>query len=197
MKNLRMLLYVTLIMLVVISCDKNDDTSPSVIYQEETPLPGFLDASGFNADVNTASSAAYQECGLSFKPLEYGTINAITIKLPVNPSRIRVTIWDKATGSLLVTARIPLILDYVSGTTYEVAITPFALTKNKEYVISMSTQNWTTRQRIGATDANYPITVGNVQFINFVSNLGQDLIMPSNINLSYVAGDLGFKFKRI
>lgn len=192
-----MLLYVTLIMLVVISCDKNDDTSPSVIYQEETPLPGFLDASGFNADVNTASSAAYQECGLSFKPLEYGTINAITIKLPVNPSRIRVTIWDKATGSLLVTARIPLILDYVSGTTYEVAITPFALTKNKEYVISMSTQNWTTRQRIGATDANYPITVGNVQFINFVSNLGQDLIMPSNINLSYVAGDLGFKFKRI
>ncbi len=192
-----MLLYVTLIMLVVISCSKNDDTSPSVVYQEEIPLPGFLDASGFNADVNTASSAAYQECGLSFKPLEYGTINAITIKLPVNPGRIRVTVWDKATGSLLVTARIPLILDYVSGTTYEVAITPFALTKNKEYVISMSTQNWTTRQRIGATDANYPITVGNVQFINFVSNLGQDLIMPSNINLSYVAGDLGFKFKRI
>lgn len=199
MKNLTTTtLLLTLIVFFTISCSKNDDnqTAP-VVFNEENPLPGFLDASGFNADVNTASSAAYQELGFTFKPLEFGTINAITVKLPVIPNRTRVTIWDKVTGSLLVTARIPLILDYVPNTTYEVAITPFALTKNKEYVVSMSTQNWTTRQRIGATDANYPITVGSIQFINFVSSVGQDQIMPTNINLSYVGGDLGFKFKRI
>lgn len=199
MKNLATItLLLTLIVFFTNSCSNNDNnqTAP-IVFNEENPLPSFLDASGFNSNVNAATSSTYQELGLTFKPLEFGTINAITVKLPVNPSRTRVTIWDKATGSLLVTARIPLILDYIPNTTYEVTITPFALTKNKEYVVSMSTQNWTTRQRIGATDANYPITVGSIQFLNFVASVGQDHIMPTNVNLSYIGGDLGFKFKRI
>lgn len=181
------------------SCSKNDDAqiAPANVFEEEIPLPNFLTTSGFTADVNTASDAAYMEAGLTFKPLEFGTINSITVKLPVNPSQIRVTIWDKATGNALVTARIPLIFDYVPNNTYEVLITPYALTKNKEYIISMSTQNWVARQRTGATDANYPFTIGSIQFLNHVSAIGQNHIMPSTASLSYIAGDLGFKFKRI
>ena len=180
--------------IVFLSCSKTEETAS---FEEEVPLPDFLTTAGFNADVNTASNTSYLEAGLTFKPLEFGTIKAITVKLPVNPSRIRVTLWDKATGNALVTARIPLVLDYVAGTTYEVAITPYALTKNKEYIISMNTENWVTRQRAGATDADYPITIGTIQFINHVSSVGQNQVIPSTISLSYIAGDIGFKFQRI
>ena len=109
-------------------------------------------------------------------------------------------VWDKATGAIIISARIPLLFsgEYVPNSDYVLPITPFALTENKEYIISMNTENWFLRGRTGsATNPVFPSTIGNIQFLDFVYNLGSARVMPTTpvVNLFY--GDLGFKFQRL
>ena len=61
----------------------------------------------------------------------------------------------------------------------------------------MNVNNWYLRKR-GTTDAPYPFTVGSIQVLNYVeSPTGTAQIMPTDLYLDYVVGDLGFKFKRL
>ena len=185
----------------MLSCSKDDSAKPTLptVFQEENPLPVFLTNSGFTDVVPMLNRSAY-ELGYVFKPLEFGTINSITIKLPVNPARTLITVWDKSAGAIIITARIPLLFsgEYDPNSDYVLPITPFALTKNKEYIISMNTENWFLRGRTAsATNPIYPSTVGNIQFLDFVYNLGSARVMPTTPVLNLFYGDLGFKFKRI
>ena len=62
----------------------------------------------------------------------------------------------------------------------------------------MNTENWFLRGRTGsATNPVYPSTVGNIQFLDFVYNVGAASVMPITPRVNLFYGDLGFKFQRI
>ena len=61
--------------------------------------------------------------------------------------------------------------------------------------MSMNTENWFLRGRTSsATNQVFPLTIGNIQFLDFVYNEGSAKVIPTTpiVNLFY--GDLGFNF---
>jgi hypothetical protein len=186
--------------LILISCkkDKTQTTLTTPVSTEETPMPTFYQLGGFNTSITPTFFQPDFEVGYAFKPIEYGVLNAITIKLPYDFNRNRITLWDRATGTILSTWRIPISFDPTADKEYIMPLTtPLALTKNKEYILSININSWYLRQR-GATDAPYPFTIGSIQIINYLeSPTGPNQIMPTQIYSNYVAGDLGFKFQRL
>lgn len=184
----------------IIGCSKDESpiAAPTpVAFRDEMPIPTFYANAGFNNVASLLGQPPF-EVGLTFKPLEYGVIKAITIKLPAF-NRNRITLWDKATGTALLTWRVPILSsDVVNGMEYVVPLdTPFALTKNKEYILSMNADNFYMRSN-GGPDRPYPYNVGSVQILNYIeSPTGLAQVMPSIIFGNYVTGDLGFKFQRI
>jgi hypothetical protein len=187
-----------LLLISFFSCSKDDSSETLVGFQEELPFPTFYANAGFNTSIIPWFSQPPFEVGFTFKPLEYGVVKAITIKLPANFNRNRITLWDKATGTALLTWRIPILTTPAAGIEYVIPLeTPFALTKNKEYILSINVENWYMRQR-GGPDAPYPFTVGSIQILNYIeSPTSPDQIMPTIVQGNYVVGDLGFKFQRI
>jgi len=182
------------------SCSKEKEITQTgpLGYKEEISVPDFYKMAGFDSIVTPTLFQPDFEVGLTFMPLEYGTLNAITIKLPSNFNRNRITLWDKQTGAVIQTWRVPILSNATAGIEYVIPLTtPYALTKNKEYILSMNVNNWYLRKR-GTTDAPYPFTVGSIQVLNYVeSPTGTAQIMPTDLYLNYVVGDLGFKFKRL
>lgn len=193
--------FIISILFFTASCSK-DDAMPTTIpigFQDEMPITTFY-TNIFNDRITPTLSQPAQEYGITFKPIEYGVIKAFTIKLPVNPSRTRFTLWDKATGNKLLTQFIPLLFG-ASGANVEYVLileTPFALTKNKEYILSVNTTDWYFREN-QATPAIYPYNYGSIQVTSYCfSAPGSAQVMPTNLFLgNHIFGDLGFKFQRI
>lgn len=197
MKKLQLTLLFSIISFI--SCSKEDTPgTPAVVgFQDEVPVPAFYTNAGFNNVAPWLGQPPF-EVGLTFKPLEYGVIKAITIKLPAF-NRNRITLWDTASGTALFTWRVPILSsNVVNGTEYVIPLdTPFALTKNKEYILSMNADNFYMRGN-GGPDKPYPFTVGSIQVLNYIeSPTGLAQVMPTIVWGNYVVGDLGFKFQRI
>ena len=186
----------TAVIISTTSCSKSDPTpepvSP-VLAPLQDPLAGYLTASGFSQkNVDNVNNDDY-EFGYSFIPLVSGKMTAIVAKLPASRLAMRVTIWDKVTTAILTTETID-----VATANVEVIkqITALDLVKDKEYFISMNSNDWYKRTRINNSSVTYPFTVGDIKITSYAFGNGTSQTMPIASQISYYAGDCSFKFQK-
>jgi hypothetical protein len=143
------------IVFFITSCSKDDDepVPKPMIYMDENPLEKYHEKAGFTTVTNFINSGSY-EFGLVFSPNVKGKIKSITVKLPdVNPS-LKVTIWDYAAKTVLVTENIN-----VTGSNILITknITELALEKDKKYVITMNSNDWYKKAKPDNSNTVYPM----------------------------------------
>lgn len=187
------LLATTILSVSVISACKKKNNEPPVT-EPQNPLAGYLAATGFNQKKdNFINAPSSYEFGLSFKPLVNGKLTEIVVKIPdINPS-LRVTIWDKATATIL---RTELIAVTSSDTEIIKLISPLDLVKDKDYFISFNSSDYYNRSKTDNSASTYPVTVGDIVITSYAFRTGTAQIMPTNVQTTYYAGDLSFKFQK-
>jgi Domain of unknown function (DUF4082) len=197
MKQLKTLLVIAFIAILT-ACSKDDDTKTQVAdVAEENPLAGFLATTKFNqavTPITNNSQSGYNEMGIKFSPIVNGTINAITIKNPAVNETIRVTIWNDNTNDVIFST----IVNAVEANKEVVkTISPIAISKDMNYVITMNTNDWYIREATNGAEANYPISVGNIKILGYGSNAGTGQVKPTNYNTkTFYSGDVCFNFKK-
>lgn len=195
MKNLAKKIIVVLALATVLSsCSKDDNPTPS--YTEENFMSGFLTNSGFSALTDNSVNNGDYEFGLEFTPLVKGKITFLKIKLPEANNALRITIWDKSTATPSV-----IRTETVNVTTIDAEqgfdISDLELQANKQYAITMNSNDWYNHRRTGNTEATYPITSGNIRIDNYKWISGTTQMYPTNVATTYYAGDLSFNFIQI
>ena len=180
--------------LFAISCSKDEESAPVIIYPEENPLNGYLETSGYNQDqVSSIDNPSIIEAGFSFKPVFNGKLNAIKAWIPASNNALRVTIWDNET-------QIPIRTEIVNVTSANVpavkTIEPLFLLKNKEYTITMNSNDYYIKTKTDGTAANYPITVGNIVITSYREGYGSTQTFPQGTQPDYYNGNCSFSFQR-
>lgn len=169
--------------------DCGGDCTPCKV--EENFFDDYLISTGFNQNVSNFINSGDYEFGLEFRPIVDGYITSLRIQLPdTNPS-LRVTIWDKAAGTIIKTEIVNVA---AANTIYNVDIVDLLMVKDKEYTITMNSNDWYNRNRNDGSAATYPFTIGNIQIINYLWNSGTAQNYPLNYDVSYFAGDISFNF---
>lgn len=191
MKQFAKLTIAALLLCSFASCkkDKKEKTFP-----EENPLEKYYSLSGFSVKSNFVNFGWY-ESSLAFSPLVKGEIKALTIKLPDANPALKVTIWDYDTKTALRTETVEVT---TANTQILKSIAPLSLEKDKKYIISMNSNDWYNMQKPDRSNASYPITAGNIKFIEYrwVSAISGTPKSPTNVSLDYNAGDLSFVFQQ-
>ncbi len=176
----------------IIGCSKDDNDSQSpAVAAEENPLQKYITESGFSTTTNFVNSGNY-EFGMRFKPTTNGTINKIFVKIPDSQTNVRVTIWDVTEGIIYRTEKIASV---TSGVEASKTISPLALVKDKEYMITYNTNDWYKRNKADNSAATYPITAGNISITGYGWISGTAQVYPTNFETTYYAGDLSFAFQ--
>ena len=183
--------------IITFSCSKSDDSPPApvapVVYSEENFLDGYLTSSNFiQATANNINAGDY-EFGSEFTPLVKGKITTLKVKLPDVRTNLRVTIWDKMAGTAIRTETINVA---AANTVTVVDIIDLDLIKDKEYAITMNSNDWYDRRKTDGTSITYPITAGNIKINSYKWVSGTVSIYPTNLASNYYAGDLSFNFQR-
>jgi hypothetical protein len=196
-----------LIIVVATSCKKNKADNeckdePAVTYPEENFLDGYLSQTSYNQSqtVTGIGVLGSSEYGLEFEPLENGKITALVIKLPEANNSLRVTIWDKATATIIKRETVDVA---AANTDQAFDIADIDLVKNKQYAISIYALKTFINRRTNSSDATYPLTIGNIKILahKFIFNpITSGPIAGSgypnvNIKNSYY-GNYSFKFQR-
>jgi uncharacterized protein DUF4082 len=193
MKILKKSLLILCVAAIAISCDKDDDNNNTPVYQPESPLQGYLTTSGFNQETDEIVNGGDYEYGYRFRPTVTGAITAISVKIPDVNEALRVTIWDVATQEPIKTETFNVTS---SGVAVVKAISPLALTKDKEYLISINSADYYEHYKTDNSNATYPISVGNIQITGYAFSNGLLQTFPATTDPSYYAGDVNFTFLR-
>lgn len=178
-------------LIVTISACSNDDDNSEPKYIEENFFAGYLEATGFNQDVTPFSGLSNYEQGLEFKPLVTGKITAIKVKLPEVNASLKITIWNKATTSVL---RTEIVNIATENTEVTFDIDDLDLVKDNEYAITMNTKDVYIRRRSDESDAIYPVVVGNIHIDAYIDIESADQTYPTNSFSHIYYGDLSFDF---
>lgn len=170
---------------------KEDQPTPAKVYAEENPLSAFLTTTGLNQSNGSFTNSTSFEMGFGFKPKVKGKIKAITVKVPYANSSLKVTIWDKASGSALKSfyVNIPNADQEVS-----LAIPDLEVAKNSEYVISINTNKFYNHKRSDNANISYPIDAGNISITgSFTSSTAAIPTSPRGYEFT---GDYSFVFQQ-
>jgi hypothetical protein len=196
MKTLFKTFVLFLILVIYVSCDKNEESPVTQVETQaplQDPLPGFLSASGYNQLSSILINSFDREFGFSFIPLVNGTATAIVVKLPEARNGVRVTFWDKSAGTVVRTETIDVPTVGVEATKN---ISPLNLVKDKEYFISMNSNDCYQSSRTNYTPAEFPYTVGDFKITSVEYKAGSSQSMPNTpIGISY-DGNCSFKFQK-
>jgi hypothetical protein len=192
----KIILVAVLFTAIFASCKKDSAPAviPPIVYVEENPLSGFLATTGYNQLSTVGNYPTKFEEGFSFKANVKGKINALVMKLPVANSSLRITIWDKATAAVLRTENVNVP---TANTEATISISAFDIVKDREYLISMWTNDDYARSRTDNSAAAYPITVGNISILDCAYKLvatGQ--VFPNLSSAKFYYGDISFKFQQ-
>lgn len=176
------------------SCSKDDDPAVPTpkSFSEENFLNGYLNSSNFYQSTVINKNYGIFEFGLFFNPLVKGKITSLYVKLPDANPELRVTIWDVTTDSLIV--RTEIVNIQYANTAYTINIDDIELDKDKEYAITMNTNDWYYRQKEDGSATTYPIISGNIKLNSYRYKSGTAQELPTAIDGSYYAGDLSFNF---
>ncbi len=178
---------------VTTSCSKSDApvAAETTVAPLQDPLSGYLMASGFNEVTETVVNNSDRELGYSFIPLVNGKITAIVVKIPDTRTALKVTVWDKTTATVIRSETIDITSSGVETTKI---ISPVDLIKDKEYVISMNTNDYYVHTKTNGSFAAYPFVIGDIKVTSFVERGGVNQIMPILTSSPAYAGDCSFKF---
>ncbi|MFN1218880.1 hypothetical protein ACKW6Q_18085 [Chryseobacterium kwangjuense] len=191
-KSLCVLLTLNSIFLTT-SCSKDDESIPEpIVYAEENPLNKYHESTGFTTVSNFINAGNY-EFGLVFSPNVKGKINAITVKLPDANPNLKVTIWDYTAKTVL---RTEIVNVAASNTLLTKAIEAFPMEKDKKYMITMNSNDWYKKNKPDNSNAIYPITAGNIKFLEYRWIGTSSQTFPTNVSLDYNGGDLSFNFQQ-
>lgn len=191
-KSLCVLLTLNSIFLTT-SCSKDDESIPEpIVYAEENPLNKYHESTGFTTVSNFINAGNY-EFGLVFSPNVKGKINAITVKLPDANPNLKVTIWDYTAKTVL---RTEIVNVAASNTLLTKAIEAFPMEKDKKYMITMNSNDWYKKNKPDKSNAIYPITAGNIKFLEYRWIGTSSQTFPTNVSLDYNGGDLSFNFQQ-
>lgn len=193
MKNLKISLALTFFAFLTVSCSKDDETpAPPITYEPEDFYNGFISKAGLISTSQITGNPDFYEAGLVFKPLVAGKITYLRVNIPTVQTTTKVTIWDKATKTAIRTTNCGTINITIEG---KYDINDIILEKNKEYVISMNSKNFIDKRGVG--NIAYPITSGNIQVLDFVTNLGNTITFPeTSTDNEGVKGKVSFDFVR-
>lgn len=201
MKTLNTKLAILAITLLTIatntSCSKNDDPVatplPIVVAPLQDPLQGYLNASGFNEVTESIVNNFDRELGYSFIPLVNGKITAIVVKIPDTRSALKVTIWDKTTATVLRSETIDITS---SGIETVKIISPLDLIKDKEYFVSMNSNDYYLHKKANGSNVTYPFIVGDIKVTSYAERGGEQQFIPNSTSLNGYVGDCSFKFQK-
>jgi hypothetical protein len=163
-------------------------------FPEVDPLADFLENSGFDEKVDTFINDGDFEFGFSFIPTVSGQINAIVARLPDANPTLRVTIWDFDTETVLKTVTVNVA---AANTTVTEDITPLVLEKDKEYMITMNSDDYYDHSRTDDAAVTYPFTAGDISVTSYGFRGGTSQTIPSSFPTTYYAGDASFIFQEI
>jgi hypothetical protein len=180
-------------MTLIFSC-KKENKSQAVTYKEENPLNSFLLTTGLNQSASAFINPATFEMGFAFKPKVKGKIKAITVKLPYSNSSLKVTIWDKATGSVLKSVYVNVPNADQETTS---AIDEIVLNQNAEYVISINSSKFYNHRRTDMSNINYPVDAGNITITGSYTSNSNPVTIPNNPRGYEFTGDYSFVFQQI
>lgn len=186
---------VLLLSLLLVNCSNDDDANvvipPAPAPVEENPMQGYLTSSGFDLVQNFVNAGDY-EFGLKFKPKVNGEIKKLVVKIPDNQTNLRITLWDASVTPKVVVAT-EVIYSVSAGVETIKSISPIAVTANKEYMLTMNTNDWYKRYKSSGS-ATYPIESGNISITGYSWISGTAQTYPTNVDNTYYAGDLSFVF---
>jgi hypothetical protein len=193
--NVKNVVIIALLIFGAVSCKKDKAEPAPTVYPEESFFDGYLNSTGFSQTFLTRVNSINNELGLEFKPTVKGKITSLLVKLPDVRTNLRVTIWDKATQMPI---RIETVNVAAANTQYDFDIADLELVKDKEYAITMNSNDWYERYKTNQSAATYPVVSGNITIIShkFVSGTAQTY-PTSSAQLDYYAGDCTFKFRQI
>jgi hypothetical protein len=185
MKNKFLFLFI-LVVTQSAGCRKKDRQ-----YKEESFAEGYLNQTGFLERTTPVINISNYEMGLEFKPNVNGKITSLLIKLPDARADLRITVWDKATKLPL---RTEIVNVAAANTQYNFDINDFELQKDKEYAISMNSNDYYIREKSSGSSAAYPITIGNITILASGYGVGTMQNYLSTKRDDYYLGDCFFKF---
>ena len=171
--------------------EETEDAPVAILYSPENPLATYLINSGFSETANDVIASGDSEIGYEFKPLSPGKISELTVNIPVVNPAVRVTLWDSATQTPILTETVAVT---VAGTAVTKAITPIILLSGKTYMISMQTDSWISHQKTDLSDAVYPLTAGNISILKHVKTSGSAQVYPTDVVTANYFGDVSFSF---
>lgn len=182
----------TIVILLVFfasSCSKDESETP-IVYGEENPLFGFISrVPNIQPYVDAVEGIA--QTGYIFKPTVKGKINTLTVKIPAANSALKVFIWDKGTIALV---RSEVVNVTTANTEITKIISPLTLEKDKEYLITIYTDDYYYHQTNSGA-VSYPVIVGNIQILGTRSGFGELFPQAGGSSNGY-SGDIGFNFQR-
>ncbi len=180
------------------SCSKDDEpvqpaSKPTpLVFESEDFYDGFISKAGLISTFPITGDPNFYEAGLVFKPLVTGKITHLRINIPTVQTTTKVTLWDKETKTVIKTVNCGTIGSTIEG---RYVINDIILVKNKEYVISMNSKNFIAKTGVG--NIAYPITSGNIQVLDYVTNLGNTITFPeTSTDNEGVKGKVSFDFIR-
>lgn len=171
------------------SCKKDKDEKSS--YNEENFLDSYLAATRFDESKTNFINNVEYEFGLEFTPTVKGKITVLHVKLPDPNETFRITIWDKDSKTILRTEMFNIIK---ANQDYNFDIPDLELAKDKQYAITVNSNDWYTREKFDKTNATYPVSVGNITITNFIFSKGATQTYPTTHAKYYYAGDFSFDF---
>lgn len=196
MKTLKTIFTLLAFAVFTISCSSNDDdkTDP-VTYDSENPLEAYMSTSGFYQKAVDQKNAGIYEYGFSFKPTVTGKISSFFAKIPDVNTALRITLWDVATKTVIKSETMNVS---VANMAFEKTILPIQLTKNKEYFLSVNSDDWISRTKTDGSATTYPIVAGHITITGyaFASSTAVETIFPTTARDTYYAGDVSFKFQQ-
>jgi hypothetical protein len=178
------------VLIIFFSCSKSDSVTKK--YFEQNPLQGYLSLSRFE-ERKEAYLGSYpeRESGFSFIPNVNGKINSLIAALPYAYPSLRVTLWDKASSTVL---RTEIINVTTAGINIVKQIEPISLQKDKEYILSYNIKNWYRHEKQLNGDATYPIVVNDITITGFYYSVTTAQLRPSLVVNNYYDGDCTFNF---
>lgn len=198
MKAKNILLKLSLIILLA-SCSNDNESIESnqsnpnqISFEEENPLPSYLNVTGYNEQTTLYTNTIQEkEIGFFFKPLKKGKINSLVVKLPSTDSNLEVRIRDLLAHTIV---RTEFINVNTANSEIVKNIVPLELEKNRDYAITMITNNYYAKSKVNLGIMNHPITIGNFKINgSYLSNC--DPSNPSFITLIGIYnGDCSFNF---
>lgn len=156
-------------------------------------MDGYLSATGFSEQTTNVVNGGDYEFGNEFIPTVKGKITSLKVKLPDINTALRITLWDKLTTTVLKSETVNVA---AANTSYTFDIADIDLVKDKEYTITMNSNDWIDRRKTSGANATYPVTLGNIKITSYKYKGGTAQAYPNSPQLNYYAGDLSFNFQR-